>query len=129
TNGRREPTGDGVLPQTSYAKAQRRTTMHRTEAQPYFQPIGERNRFLPEGPRAMRRQSREGIAWVNIQCSPDSTSGSLFFYDPKESQEEGEQLVFDYRLDCPSRPGFLLPIEGGDRVLVGLEKALQVCDL
>ena len=103
--------------------------MRRTEALPYFQPIGERDRFLPEGPRAMRRQSREGIAWVNIQCSPDSTCGSLFFYDPSESREEGEQLAFDYRLDCPSRPGFLLPIEGGDRVLVGLEKVLQVCDL
>jgi sugar lactone lactonase YvrE len=103
--------------------------MRRIEAQPYFQPIGEHNRFLPEGPRAMRRQSREGIAWVNIQCSPDSTHGSLFFYDPKESREEEEQVAFDHRLDCASRPGFLLPIDGGDRVLVGLEKVLQVCDL
>src|SRR5262245_56103459 len=82
-------------------RAQRRARMRRTEAQPYFQPIGERDRFLPEGPRAMRRRSREGIAWVNIQRDPDSTYGSLFFYDPTEPREEGEQLVSDHRLDCP----------------------------
>src|SRR5262245_36408259 len=103
--------------------------MRSTEAEPYFQPLGEGSRFLPEGPRAIRVNGKDVVAWVTIQCGPDSKYGSLFFYDPEESQEAGDCLVYDHRLDCPKRPGFILPITGGDQVLVGLEKDLRACDL
>ena len=67
--------------------------MRSTEAQPYFQPAGEGSRFLPEGPRVVQVGWREVIAWVTIQRGLDSTHGSLFYYDPEESVEEGEQLI------------------------------------
>lgn len=103
--------------------------MRSTEAQPYFQPVGEQNRFLPEGPRVMRLNSRDVIAWVNIQSGSDSNSGSLFFFDPLEAREGGVQLVCDHRIDCPGRPGFLLPGTRADCALVGAEKALRTCNL
>ena len=84
--------------------------MRRVQAQPYFQPVGEPDRFLPEGPRAVRRGSREGVAWVNIQRGPDSAYGSLLFYDPEGPWEGGDPPGPTHRLDCPGRPGFLRPM-------------------
>lgn len=103
--------------------------MRSTVAKPYFQPNDEGNRFLPEGPRVIWINGEEAIAWVTIQRGVDSTYGSLFFYHPKESPEDGAAPFKVHRLDCPRRPGFLLPVAGGDRVLVGLEKELRTCNM
>jgi sugar lactone lactonase YvrE len=62
------------------------------------------------------------LAWVNIQTAQDSQWG----YIHGHYMDSG---ALGLLLPCPERPGFLLPIAGGDRMLVGMGKSLRVGDL
>jgi sugar lactone lactonase YvrE len=77
--------------------------------------------FLPEGPRAIRVEDRDAVLWVNIQTSPDATSGAVHarFWD------DGEQRLWKLR----GRPGFLLPTNKPGTVFVGMEKEVGTLDL
>jgi sugar lactone lactonase YvrE len=87
----------------------------------YVTPDREEWRYLPEGPRRMTVRGRETIAWVDIQTGKEAKFGMIF----ARPTEGGDEI----QITCPGRPGFILPVEGGDRVLVGLDKELKVCNL
>jgi sugar lactone lactonase YvrE len=85
-------------------------------------PPTEAWRYLPEGPRRVTVAGRDHIAWVNIQNGGDAKTGMIF---ARPMHGGGD----DRRVACPGRPGFILPVDGGDRVLVGLDKELRVCNI
>lgn len=64
----------------------------------------------------------EVLVWVNIQKGAGAKSGAIFAHHTRD-------LLDDFFLPCPGRPGFVLPLEGGDRALVGVEKELRICNL
>lgn len=97
--------------------------MRSTEAIVYVDFLEEEDRFLPEGPRWLTVGGKNGLAWVNIQLSATATAGELRVHFPDD--EFAEDLIEP----CPGRPGFLLPVAGGNRVLVGLDKQIRVCDV
>lgn len=97
--------------------------MKTTEASVYIEFLEEEDRFLPEGPRWLTVRNRSSLAWVNIQLGSAATTGEIRVHHPDDDSAE------DLIEPCPGRPGFLLPVEGGNRVLVGVEKHLRVCDL
>jgi sugar lactone lactonase YvrE len=96
--------------------------MHSTEARVYIEFAEEADRFLPEGPRWMIVQGRPALVWVNIQLDPAATDGDLHLHFP------GTDGGTDSAMGCPGRPGFVLPLEGEDQALVGVEKSLRLCD-
>jgi len=96
--------------------------MRSTEASVYLTLWKEEERFLPEGPRVMAVGGHKVLVWVNIQTGTASTSGNIHAHHTEEPLD-------DFSMSCPGRPGFVLPIEGGDHVLVGVEKSLLRCDL
>jgi sugar lactone lactonase YvrE len=81
---------------------------------------GEADRFLPEGPRAVTVEGRPALAWVNIQTAPDATGGDIHvrFWD-------GEHRTYAQS----RRPGFLLPTDRADTLLVGREKEIGLLNL
>jgi sugar lactone lactonase YvrE len=81
----------------------------------------ERDRFLPEGPRNVLVDGQSALAWVNIQTTADATSGDIHlrFWD------SGEQRV----LPQSARPGFLLPTDVPNVVVVGREKEVGTLNL
>lgn len=87
----------------------------------YVTPPTEAWKYLPEGPRRMTVSGRDVVAWVNIQNGGDAKEGMIF----ARPINGGDDL----NITCPGRPGFILPVEGGDRVLAGLDKDLRVCNL
>lgn len=97
--------------------------MKSTEAIVYVDFLEEEDRFLPEGPRWLTVGGKNGLAWVNTQLSATATTGELRVHFPDD--EFAEDLIEP----CPGRPGFLLPVAGGNRVLVGLDKQIRVCDV
>lgn len=92
--------------------------MRCTEARVLLDP-GADNRFLPEGPRLATIAGRLQLVWINIQTGPEAESGSILLHNL-----DGPAAV--ERLDCPGRPGFVLPVAGGERLLVGLDHELRV---
>lgn len=78
--------------------------------------------YLPEGPRIMTIAGSEHLVWVNIQNGAEAKSGMIFAHHLKGAMEDRE-------LPCPGRPGFVLPVMGGDRVLVGMDKELRYANL
>ncbi|MDB5310555.1 MAG: gluconolactonase [Gemmataceae bacterium] len=93
-----------------------------TEARVYVVQPDEEGRFLPEGPRAVDLDGDDFLVWVNIQTAPDARTGTIW------GQATGPDLD-RFHIPAPGRPGFALPVAGGNRVLVGLDKELRVCDL
>jgi len=96
--------------------------MRSTEAGIYIRPRTEEAGFLPEGPRMMVVGQEKVLAWVNIQTGVDAQTGDLHAHHT-------ENAVDDLRVPCPGRPGFLLPLSGRNRTLVGVGKSLRTCDL
>lgn len=96
--------------------------MRSQTAHVYVTPGNEEGRYLPEGPRKMTLRGKEVLAWVDIQIGSDARFGMIF---AKLLAGGGE----DAQITCPGRPGFILPVEGGDRVLVGIDKELKLCNL
>ncbi len=97
--------------------------MTSTEAIVYVDFLEEEDRFLPEGPRWVTVGGKHGLAWVNIQLSDSAKTGEVRVHFPDD--EFAEDLIEP----CPGRPGFALPVAGGNRLLVGLDKQLRVCDV
>ena len=86
--------------------------MRSTEASVYIAP-DEAGRYLPEGPRDVSALTpgEHTLAWVNIQRGSGSTVGTVQFhsFEPRSEPEVGI-------VDCPGRPGFLLPARArGDK--------------
>jgi sugar lactone lactonase YvrE len=90
--------------------------MRTTEARVYVPLHHERDGFLPEGPREAVVLGESRVVWVNIQDGVDSKHGSI-----RNHSEKGTGSI-----TVPGRPGFLLPIAGGERLLLGIEKDLKV---
>lgn len=92
-----------------------------TEARVLIRPTTEEERFLPEGPRPVRVEGRPALAWVNIQTSADAKSGSIHyrFWDDEQTRI----------LPQPERPGFLIPTNRPDVVLVGMGKHVGTVNL
>ncbi len=86
------------------------------DATVWLTPDRDEDRFLPEGPRAVTLAGREAVAWVNIQTAADSKRGAIFarFWDTGEVR----------RFDRPDRPGFFVPTNRPDTLLVGAGKRL-----
>jgi sugar lactone lactonase YvrE len=97
--------------------------MRRTPARVYLAPEAEEDRYLPEGPRWMTVAGRPALAWVNIALGADDPEGELHVHFPdSDGSEDGQRA-------CPGRPGFLVPLRGGNKALVGVEKDVRICDL
>ncbi len=90
--------------------------MRSTEASVLFELKDEMDRFLPEGPREADVLGTRRIVWVNIQDGADSKRGWIFI---------GSNTEFS-SFALPGRPGFQMPILGGNCLLVGIEKELKV---
>lgn len=92
-----------------------------TEAHVFVNPRDEADRFLPEGPREVTIDGRSAVVWVNIQTAADATTGAihLSFWDT------GEHRV----VPVPGRPGFWVPTDRPNTVLVGATKQLGLLDL
>lgn len=91
-----------------------------TRATVLHSPPADADRFLPEGPRAVTVEGRPALAWVNIQAAADATAGDIHvrFWD-------GEHRTYAQTL----RPGFLLPTDRPDTLLVGREKEIGLLSL
>jgi len=62
------------------------------------------------------------LVWVNIQTAATSISGTI-------NAHHTEDPLDDFSMPCPGRPGFVLPVLGGDCALVGVDKSLLKCDM
>ena len=93
----------------------------RTEASVWFTPLSEEDRFLPEGPRIVTVQNRQAIAWVNIQTKPEANTGAIHL----RYLDTGDYQTWS----LPGRPGFLLPTDLADTLLLGLESEIGFFDL
>ena len=94
--------------------------MRSTTAKVLHQQANETDRFLPEGPRNIAVDGRPALAWVNIQSAADATGGDIHvrFWD-------GEHRTYPQEL----RPGFLLPTDRENCLLVGREKEVGLLEL
>ena len=97
--------------------------MRSTTAKVYIDFTEDEDRFLPEGPRWVTIRGRTALVWVNIQRDVSATAGDVHMHFP------GTDGSDDSAMGCPGRPGFLLPLDGEDHALVGVEKTLRLCDL
>jgi sugar lactone lactonase YvrE len=100
----------------------RRIKMRSRKAGVYLTSETEEDRYLPEGPRLMTLDGKKVLAWVNIQRGANDKTGTIFAH-----YLEGTRKLLC--LPCPGRPGFILPLDGGDRALVGVEKELRIANL
>ncbi|HEV3440289.1 MAG TPA: SMP-30/gluconolactonase/LRE family protein [Gemmata sp.] len=96
--------------------------MRSREAAVYLELRTEERGYLPEGPRLMTVAGFKVLVWVNIQNSASAKSGTIFAHQIEGGRD-------DFSMPCPGRPGFIHPLKGGDRALVGVEKELRVCNL
>jgi len=77
--------------------------------------------YLGEGPREVVIEGSPELAWVDIQTGENAKTGTI--------QRHPLTGGLDRKFPAPGRPGFMIPIAGSNRVLVGVEKNLQICDL
>lgn len=100
-------------------------TIPRFIAKPFFEPLEERLRFLPEGPRVLQNhpesRRRTLLGWVAIQHAAGAGEGSMNVLD----LESGENRNFP----LPGRPGFFAETTRPGVVLLGLERRLAYLDL
>ncbi|MCR9243634.1 MAG: SMP-30/gluconolactonase/LRE family protein [bacterium] len=85
------------------------------EARVLVRPAPEHG-YLPEGPRVLPDGR---LLWITIQCGATgelATRGAIHTFD----LETGESQV----TDLPGRPGFALPSEDPNVVLLGMERSL-----
>lgn len=92
-----------------------------TQATLLHRPASDADGFLPEGPRCVIVDGRDALAWVNIQTAEDARSGTIWlrFWDNGEVRS----------LPQPKRPGFLLPTDRPNTLLVGIEKSVGLLDV
>ncbi len=96
--------------------------MRTRSANVFLKPPAHEGGYLPEGPREMTVSGKKVLVWVNIQDGANASSGTIFV----RSFENTRDML---SIPCPGRPGFILPVRGGDRALVGVEKELRLCNL
>ncbi len=86
-----------------------------------FSDPDPRERFLPEGPRAVVVEGRDALLWVNIQSGKAAQTGKLHmrFWDT------GEHRAFT----LSERPGFVLPTNKPGVVCIGQGKEVGCYDL
>ncbi len=94
--------------------------MKSTHAEVLFRQTSEADRFLPEGPRAIVLDDRPALAWVNIQTAADATQG-----DVHVRFGDGEHRTYAME----RRPGFLLPTDRANCLVVGREKEIGLLNL
>ncbi|MGL6096504.1 MAG: SMP-30/gluconolactonase/LRE family protein [Fimbriiglobus sp.] len=93
-----------------------------TTARVLVSPLNEAHRYLPEGPREVVVGGNRSVVWVNIQTGPDAADGTVHVHAL-------DVPIDRYSLPAPGRPGFLLPTDRPNTVLVGLGKELRTLDL
>lgn len=96
------------------------TPLRSTVATVFHSHLLDDDRFLPEGPRSVVVEGRSAIAWVNIQTDTDCTQGDIHV---RFSDEEHCTYMQS------ARPGFIIPTDRADTLLVGLEKQVGILDL
>jgi sugar lactone lactonase YvrE len=89
----------------------------RVEAQPFFRPALEEQRYLPESPRVIG----ESLVWISIQYAADQPQGGINVLDLASRENVHHPL--------PGRPGFFAEIAETGVLLVGLERRLVLYDL
>ncbi len=94
------------------------------EARLWWRPPDPTAGYLPEGPRWFRWRQQEWLAWVNIQTGPEARRGQLYV-SPCEWDRSPQPLC----IDCPGRPGFVLPTSHDGLLCLGCDKGIYYYDL
>ena len=89
-------------------------------AERFYLPNSDALRFLPECPRVLRTRP-DTLAWVAIQESAASVSGSINLLDLRTLENDSHPL--------PGRPGFFAETDREDVLVVGMERSLALYDL
>jgi sugar lactone lactonase YvrE len=92
-------------------------------AEPFFMPVAEELRYLPEGPRVLRNYGDGGakLGWVGIQNGAGVNEGSMNVLD----LSSGANISWPLN----GRPGFFAETAQKGVVLVGFEHELAFFDL
>jgi sugar lactone lactonase YvrE len=93
--------------------------MRTTQATVWHTPRHEESRYLPEGPRLLAGD--DAITWVNIQRSATAFNGELFRWNRVTKELKKHPL--------PGRPGFAIPTNHPDRLIVGCDQTVGMYDL
>jgi sugar lactone lactonase YvrE len=89
----------------------------RVEAQPFFRPALEEQRYLPECPMVIGTS----LLWISIQYAADRPQGGINVLDLSSRENVHHPL--------PGRPGFFAKTSDPAILLVGLERRLVLYDL
>lgn len=87
-------------------------------------PTEDKYRFLPEGPRRVRVNGADCLAWVVIQTQAGTDATGLIRFTP---WPVGSAPVTD--VNIPGRVGFILPTDRDNVVVAGVEHAIELWDL
>jgi len=90
---------------------------NRVQAQPFFRPDLEEQRYLPECPRVIG----ESLVWISIQYAADRPQGGINVLDLFSRENVHHPL--------PGRPGFFVTTQDASVLLIGLERRLILYDL
>jgi len=90
---------------------------NRVQAQPFFRPDLEEQRYLPECPRVIG----ESLVWISIQYAADRPQGGINVLDLFSRKNVHHPL--------PGRPGFFVTTQDASVLLIGLERRLILYDL
>jgi hypothetical protein len=85
---------------------------NRVQAQPFFRPALEEQRYLPECPFVIG----ESLVWISIQYAADRPQGGINVLDLASRENVHHPL--------PGRPGFFAKTADPGVVLIGLERRL-----
>jgi sugar lactone lactonase YvrE len=89
----------------------------RIVAQPFFRSPDPKLRYLPEGPRFIGGR----LLWVAIQYAADLPTGGLNILDLGTRENR--------HIPLPGRPGFIVPTDHPNQIVIGLERSLVRFDL
>lgn len=90
-------------------------------ATPLIKPIKSADAYLPECIRELTVGGRSALAWVNIQTSPEAKAGAIHI---AFNQSEERRT-----LSQPGRPGFFVPTDRPNVIVVGMEQQIGLLDL
>ena len=85
---------------------------NRVHARPFFRPVPEEQRYLPECPRVIGG----ALLWISIQYAADRPQGGINVLDLGTLQNVHHPL--------PGRPGFFIETHDPGVLLIGLERRL-----
>ena len=90
---------------------------NRVQAQPFFRPALEEQRYLPECPLVIGGS----LVWISIQYAADRPQGGINILDLASRENVHHPL--------PGRPGFFAKTADPGVLLIGLERRLILYDL